>query len=207
MTHFSTQLLKIEDPILKKVMDEVKLPVFLSTENVFHDVIGCIIEQQIHYRSTKKIFHRLLEKSEIKELHLENFAAFEEKAIPTLKLSMNKLNCLHEWELFTRDNSIKWLELDDNEVREQLSKVKGIGNWTKDMILLYTLQRPNIFPVDDFHLKQVMTTLYGLNPNHRLKAQMLEISETWEVGKSLAVLYLLEWKKLNFKKQKTSTLD
>ena len=62
------------------------------------------------------------------------------------------------------------------------------------MILLYTLQRPCVFPFDDFHLKQVMTTLYGLNPKAKLKAQMLEIAEKWENQQSLAVLYLLAWK-------------
>ena len=63
------------------------------------------------------------------------------------------------------------------------------------MILLYTLQRPNIFPYDDFHLKQIMVSLYGLDGNAKLKAQMLEISEMWDKQKSLAVLYLLAYKK------------
>lgn len=65
------------------------------------------------------------------------------------------------------------------------------------MVLLYTLKRPNIFPVDDFHLKQVMIYLYQLDPKNKLKSQMLQIAEKWGNQKSLAVLYLLEWKKQN----------
>jgi len=68
-----------------------------------------------------------------------------------------------------------------------------------DMILLYTLQRPDVFPYDDFHLKQIMTSLYGLDSKLKLKAKMIEISEKWGNQKSLAVLYLLDWK--NYQKR------
>ena len=96
-----------------------------------------------------------------------------------------------------RCNTLDFNKLSDVEVIKELSAIKGIGKWTIDMILLYTLKRPNIFPYDDFHLKQIMITLYNLDPNVKLKAQMLEISENWGNQKSLAVLYLLEWKKQN----------
>jgi DNA-3-methyladenine glycosylase II len=75
-----------------------------------------------------------------------------------------------------------------------LSGIKGIGKWTIDMILLYTLERPNIFPSDDFHLKQIMTSLYHLHPKAKLRAQMLKVAEQWGNQKSLATLYLLAWK-------------
>lgn len=67
------------------------------------------------------------------------------------------------------------------------------------MILLYTLQKPNVFPIDDFHLKQIMVGLYGLNPNVKLKAQMNSISKEWGNYKSIAVLYLFAWKEINKK--------
>ncbi|MEO1653926.1 MAG: DNA-3-methyladenine glycosylase 2 family protein, partial [Bacteroidota bacterium] len=75
-------------------------------------------------------------------------------------------------------------------------KIKGIGVWTVDMILLFTLKRPNIFPADDYHLKQLMTSLYQLDPKSRLKAQMRAVAEKWSPYQSLAVLYLLDWKVL-----------
>ena len=61
------------------------------------------------------------------------------------------------------------------------------------MILLYTLQGPKVLPFDNFHLKEIMIKLYGLNPNVKLKAQMIEISNGWKEDKSLAVKYLLAW--------------
>ena len=68
------------------------------------------------------------------------------------------------------------------------------------MILLYTLQRSNIFPIDDFHLKEIMVKLYELNPNIKLKQQMIEVAGHWNDKKSEAVLYLLAYK--SFLKQK-----
>jgi DNA-3-methyladenine glycosylase II len=65
------------------------------------------------------------------------------------------------------------------------------------MILLYTLKRPDIFPSDDFHLKQIMVSVYQLDPKVKLKSQMLSISKKWGNARSLAVLCLLEWKKRN----------
>lgn len=62
------------------------------------------------------------------------------------------------------------------------------------MILLYTLNRQNVFPVDDFHLKEIMVSLYDLNPKLKLKSQMIEIAEHWGEHKAISVKYLLAWK-------------
>jgi DNA-3-methyladenine glycosylase II len=91
-------------------------------------------------------------------------------------------------------NSLDFNTLSDVEVIAQLSMIKGIGKWTIDMILLYTLERLDVFPYDDFHLKQVMVSLYHLDQNVKLKAQMHEVAQQWGNQKSLAVLYLLAYK-------------
>ena len=52
----------------------------------------------------------------------------------------------------------------------------------------------NVFPYDDFHLKEIMVKGYNLDPNVKLKAQMIAISNDWGEHKSLAVRYLLDWK-------------
>jgi DNA-3-methyladenine glycosylase II len=94
-------------------------------------------------------------------------------------------------------NTLDFTKLSNEAVINELSSIKGIGKWTMDMILLYTLGRSDVFPFDDFHLRQIMVSLYGLDEKTKLKQQMLEISEKWGNQKSLAVLYLLEWKQYN----------
>jgi DNA-3-methyladenine glycosylase II len=188
------------DAVLDKIILEIPKPEIISTQDVFHDLMSCVLEQQIHYRSTKKIFQKMMIAAGIERLTPANFQILEEKALKAdAKLSMGKyetlLGILDFWETHQGD----WFAMDDNEIRSQLAQIKGIGNWTVDMILLYTLQRPDVFPYDDFHLKQIMTSLYGLDPKVKLKANMIEISEKWGDQKSLAVLYLLDWK--NYQKR------
>ncbi len=185
------------DPILEKIILQVAKPAIISTKDVFHDLMSCVLEQQIHYRSTKKIFQKMLNSANLERLNVDNFPVFEEKSFGKIKLAIGKYETIVRILEFWEANNINWQSLSDEEIISKLSSIKGIGKWTIDMILLYTLERPNVFPYDDFHLKQIMISLYGLDEKVRLKAQMLEVSEKWGNQKSLAVLYLLEWKQYN----------
>ena len=182
------------DPILASIIAQIPESIIESTNDIFHDMLSCIIEQQIHYRSTKKIFKKALERAEIERVTLDNFHLLEEYSLPAIKLSINKYETLLAFVEYWNSNTLDFNNLSDEEVVSELSSIKGIGKWTIDMILLYALQRPNIFPYDDYHLKEIMVKLYGLNPNVKLKAQMIEISNAWQDHKSLAVKYLLAWK-------------
>jgi DNA-3-methyladenine glycosylase II len=200
MSNPAKQLLTQTDPVLAKIIHSIPEPVHNSTQDVFFDLMSCILEQQIHYRSSKKIFQKMLDAAQLTHLSPENFAQLEEKAFATAKLSMGKYETLGHILSFWQQNQIDWQTLSDEAVRAQLGSIKGIGPWTIDMILLYTLERPNIFPVDDFHLKQIMVSQYGLNPESKLKAQMLDIANDWGENRSLAVRYLLAWKEFGKKK-------
>ncbi|MEL6867658.1 MAG: DNA-3-methyladenine glycosylase 2 family protein, partial [Bacteroidota bacterium] len=83
---------------------------------------------------------------------------------------------------------------DDLAVRKTLKQIKGIGPWTIDMILLYTLKRPDIFPAGDFHLKQVMSKCYETTDSSSLGKQLKAIASQWIPYRSYAVRYLLDWK-------------
>ena len=187
-------ILKTKDLILEKIIIAIPDPKMESTNDVFFDLMSCILEQQIHYRSTKRIFQKMLERADLQTLTLDNFEDFEKKAFVNTKFSANKYETILATLDFFNTNKIEWQTLSDAEISAQLSSIKGIGKWTIDMILLYTLQRPDVFPYDDFHLKEIMVKLYNLDPNVKLKAQMIDISNDWGEHKSLAVRYLLDWK-------------
>jgi DNA-3-methyladenine glycosylase II len=197
MVEKAKQILISSDAVFANIIATIPTPETFSTNDVFHDLMSCIIEQQIHYRSTKQIFQKMLQKASLDILSLENFTQFEEKAFENANFSMSKYETIERTIDYFQTNTIDWQELSDDEIIEKLSSIKGVGKWTIDMILLFTLQRPNVFPHDDFHLKEIMVRLYGLNPNVKLKSQMLDISDTWYEHKSLAVKYLLSWKAFN----------
>ncbi|WP_421795012.1 DNA-3-methyladenine glycosylase family protein [Haliscomenobacter sp.] len=186
--------LSTADEKLAHIISLIPEPLVESTGDVFFDLMSCILEQQIHYRSTKKTFAKMLQRAEIDRLTLQNFPAFEAKALGDAKLSLSKYETVLAVLDFFTENKLDWNALSDDAIRQQLSSIKGIGKWTIDMILLFTLNRPNVFPYDDFHLKQVMPRVYGLDPSSKLKAQMLEIASLWGNHRSLAVKYLLSWK-------------
>ena len=199
MTIETKQFLSKADPILAKIIAAIPEPKIESTNDVFHDLMSCVLEQQIHYRSSKKIFVKMLQLADIQALTPQNFINFEEKSFVNLKLSSNKYETILAILDFWNDNKIDWQNQNDEEIRQKLGSIKGIGKWTIDMILIYTLNRQNVFPFDDFHLKEIMVKLYGLNPNAKLKTQMVEISNLWGENKSLAVKYLLAWKSFSKK--------
>lgn len=194
-----TYLRNTTDKELSEVIGAIPLPKLESTQNVFHDLMSCVLEQQIHYRSSKKIFQRLLDKTAIDILTPANFEELE-IVLGTIKLSANKYETLAQvLDLFS-EQDLNWQKMEDELVRKKLVKIKGISNWTADMILLYTLERPDIFPADDYHLKQIMTKRYGIDPKSKTKASMKAVAQSWAPHRSTAVRYWLAWKDFHKKK-------
>ena len=101
--------IKITDPLLEKVIAQIEPPIINSTNDVFHDLMSCIIEQQIHYRSTKKIFIKALERANITHLALDNFHLVEKYSLPQIKLAMGKyetiMSFIEYWSNNTLSNS------------------------------------------------------------------------------------------------------
>ena len=180
-----------KDQRLKEIIEQIDLPEINPTGNLFHDLMSCILEQQIQYRSTKKTFARLLDKAGLEELSLENFEVFEEKALDGFKMSMNKVETLGRVLDFFQKEEPNWEKLEEREIRKMLSGIKGIGPWTQDMLLIYSLGRKDIFPAQDYHLKLVMSSVYGIESK---VSQMKAIAAEWIPYRSIGVRYLLAWK-------------
>ena len=81
----------------------------------------------------------------------------------------------------------------DEEIIDYLSQIKGVGRWTVQMILMFPMDRPNVFPVDDLGIQNAMKSLYQLDlEKKQLKIKMHDISDVWDPYKTLASKYL--WK-------------
>ena len=79
--------------------------------------------------------------------------------------------------------------LDDEAVIEHLTRVKGIGRWTAEMILIFHLKRPDVLPVDDVGLLAAIEKLYGL-PKRPTPAEVIALGEKWRPYRSIACWYL-----------------
>ena len=80
-------------------------------------------------------------------------------------------------------------QLDDESVIDQLCLLKGIGEWTAQMYLIFQLNRPNILPMGDLGFINSTTKLYGLSKTKNLK-DIVKLSNRWEPYKTVAVWYI-----------------
>jgi DNA-3-methyladenine glycosylase II len=104
---------------------------------------------------------------------------------------------------YVKDLAARWLdgslrhdrlhELPDDAVVAELTQVKGIGVWTAEMILIFTLGRPDVLPVDDLGIRNAVQRAYAL-PQRPAKAELLRLGEPWRPHRTLASRYL--WKSL-----------
>lgn len=85
-------------------------------------------------------------------------------------------------------------QLSDGEIIKILTQVKGIGQWTVEMLLIFRLQRPNVLPVDDLGIRKAMQRLFELDELPKRTA-MIELARPWEPYRTVACWYL--WRSLD----------
>jgi DNA-3-methyladenine glycosylase II len=90
----------------------------------------------------------------------------------------------------------KLYKMSNEAVYEALLPIKGVGRWTVQMLLMFTLAREDVFPVDDLGIQQAMIRMYGLDAGNKklLKASMESIAEAWSPYRTYACLHLWQWK-------------
>lgn len=81
----------------------------------------------------------------------------------------------------------------DEEIISELTQIKGVGRWTAEMVLIFTLKRPDVFSIDDLGLRNAITKLYGITD----RKEMVVLSEKWKPNRSAACWYL--WRSLENK--------
>jgi DNA-3-methyladenine glycosylase II len=167
----------------------------LSDLNIFEDLVSCILDMQIRYRGKSIRYKRLKSLLKGGSISNKNLFSIGDLGIQSLKISQQKYSVLVNLCLYWDENQMKsfdWEFKTDDEIRTELGKIKGIGSWTIDMILLFSLQRPDVFPVDDYHLKKSMISRYNLRNDKTLKAEMHTIAEEWRPNRSQIVFQLLK---------------
>lgn len=148
-----------------------------------------IVGQQISVKAASKIFGRLEEKT---RLQPKQVADLTEEQIKAIGLSPQKSRYIQDLaEHFVKDSAVfDHLEsLSDEEVIEELTKVKGIGVWTAQMFLMFTLVRPDVFAPDDVGLQQAIKKIYGLKEMPK-RAELAEFATRWAPYRTTACWHL-----------------
>ncbi len=166
--------------------------------DIYHSLLSSIVSQQLSTKVVRIIWNRFT------DLFVEGYPdpeillSKDHDILRGIGLSNSKANYVKNVAEFklTNDMSFDFLQTkSDEEIIAYLSQIKGVGKWTVQMILMFPMDRPNVFPVDDLGIQNAMKGLYSIALEKKeLKAKMLEIASVWEPYRTLASKYL--WKSL-----------
>jgi DNA-3-methyladenine glycosylase II len=163
-------------------------------KDYFLDLVDAITSQQLSGKAAKTIFERVKAKcygkitpEKLKDLKTEELRA----------CGLSYAKCSYVKDLAARVKSYKLQvrkldKLSDEEVERELIAVKGIGKWTAEMFLMFSLARPDIFPVDDLGIKKGTEKLLG-KPLER--DNLAKYAERWKPYRTIASWYI--WKILD----------
>ena len=180
--------------IIGQELHELKLH-----QNIALRLMASIMSQQLSTKVAKVIFHRFLDLFKGKEPKPQEVLDMSFEKLRAVGLSNAKVNYVKNVALFCIENKItdkKLLKMQDEEIVELLTQIKGVGKWTVEMLLMFSLGREDVFAVDDLGIQQAMTKIYKLplDDKKKLKESMLKISSKWSPYRTYACLHLWGWK-------------
>jgi DNA-3-methyladenine glycosylase II len=155
-------------------------------------LLRSIVGQQLSTQAARTIYGRLTELFGGRTPTPRELLEVDPELIREAGLSRAKVAYLRDLAEHVEDGELDLQalpELDDEEVSAQLVAIKGLGQWTVDMFLIFHLGRPDVLPVGDLGIRRAVQVQYGLK--ELPDAQKLEeIAEPWRPWRSLACLYL-----------------
>jgi DNA-3-methyladenine glycosylase II len=181
------EFLSTKDTIFKDIFEKYGLPIIPKRPQGFATLILLILEQQVSVDSAKATFLKL--KSKAPNVLPEEFLLLSDQEFRSLGVSRQKTSYIKGLANAVLNNEIDIdsLALKSAEiVREELIKLKGIGNWTIDVYLMFSLQAPDIIPLGDI---AVINTIKELLDIHT-KEEMEVHAARWSPHRSAATFLL-----------------
>ena len=183
------------DPVLAAIIKNYgACGIRAGRENdIFCGLVEAIVSQQLSTRAAATIYARL--RALLPEGAPPTPGALfplSDEALRGVGLSRQKAGYIRDLSRRVLDGSLKpegLSSLSDEEIITELTKIKGIGRWTAEMILIFRLARPDIFPVADLGIVKAIQRAYGLKKRPTEK-KMHQIAARWRPYRSVASWYL-----------------
>ena len=188
--------LTLLDPVLKKLIDTCgPLEIVLSTD-YFASLSSSIVGQQLSNKVADVIWNRVVSLMG-GELSPQKMLSIEDEKLRGIGVSYSKIGYLKNLSSAVLNNKIcldDFQGMENDEIVENLTTVKGIGQWTAEMFLIFSLGRSDVFSLGDGGLQRSVKWLYQLDEIPKRK-QLMHISEKWTPYRTFASLYL--WEAIN----------
>ncbi|TVQ27744.1 MAG: DNA-3-methyladenine glycosylase 2 family protein [Spirochaetaceae bacterium] len=199
------QELAERDPVLAGLVETHGGDVLRGSGDAFRTMVNAVVGQQISVAAAEGIWKRLT--AAFPEMSPRAFTAASLEELRATGLSWRKSEYIQGIaEAFTSgdlDDTV-WSEWSDTEIHSQLTRLRGIGPWTADMVLIFHLQRPDILPLGDIGLVNAAANLYawetdGAETNAAKLAarreQLAVHAETWRPWRTVATWFI--WRDLD----------
>ena len=205
MFNKATSLLK-KDVVLKPIVVSCKSKVEERWEQIqpnpdlYFILIRSIVSQQLSIKAASTIFDRFLCLFPKKYPNAKKILKLDNEKLRAAGLSYQKASYIKAVATYalTHDLTSQHIDkLSNEEIILELTAIKGVGKWTVEMILIFGLKRPDVFPYDDLIVKNRIITLYHISSKGKqLKTDCHQIAEHWKPYRSIASLFLWESKNL-----------
>ena len=178
------------DTSLQSVLDTYGYPPMWTRSNTFATLIHIILEQQVSLASAKAAFNKL--KQKIGRITPEKLLSLSDEEMRSCYFSRQKTiyaRALAESLLSGKIRLKDCTNHHDDHVRLQLRQVKGVGDWTIDVYLLFALQRTDVFPIGDLAMIKALKEIKQLDKSVG-KESLLKIADNWRPYRSVATMIL-----------------
>jgi DNA-3-methyladenine glycosylase II len=182
------------DPVLAEIMRERPRIALQSRGDPFQTLARSIVGQQISVKAAQSVWNRLA--GAVPAVAPEAVAGLRLRRLRACGLSGRKSEYLRDLARHFADGTIqaqRWPEMDDEAVIAELIQVRGIGRWTAEMLLMFSLLRPNVLPVDDLGLRRAASRHY-FDGEDVGADELRAFAARWEPWRSVATWYL--WRSL-----------
>jgi DNA-3-methyladenine glycosylase II len=193
ITHLS------KDKKLVKVIYSAEPFVLKFHKNICLRLCASIMSQQLSTKVAKVIFHRFLELYGSEEPTPQQIVSTPLEKLRAIGLSNAKAQYVLNVAQFAIDNDLddkRLKKMSDEAIIDLLTQIKGVGKWTVEMLLMFTLGREDVFSVDDYGIQMAMKRLYKLEglDKKALREKMLKLSQKWSPYRTYACMHLWSWK-------------
>ena len=187
-----------KDKKLKKLISGQETIKLVRRKKIYIHLCGSIMSQQLSTKVAHVIHKRFLKLFD-GEPTPQQILDISFDTLRGIGLSNAKTNYVINVARFALEKGMDYHilhKMDNETVIEYLTQIKGVGRWTSEMLLMFTLGREDVFAVDDLGIQNAMKKLYKLDASDKKKfrEEMLTISKSWSPYRTYACLHLWRWK-------------
>jgi len=180
------------DPVLRKLIERVGPCRLRPSRNKFLTLVEAIVSQQLSTRAASSVYNKLLDAVGRKNPGPHDILDTPPEALARAGLSRRKISYILDVSRLFAGGELsarKLARMSDEELVEELTRIRGIGRWTVEMYLIFALGRPDVLPTGDLGLKKAMADNYGLD---RLPSEeeMHRIAEPWRPYRTVGTWYM-----------------